>query len=71
METKKYNLILRKSHEIAMRIGQDGITHPSFETTKLKFTSKKYQYYLTLPNLTKDNLRSHAPNPAGASTHPS
>ena len=26
---------------------------------------------LSLPNLTKANLRSRAPNPAGASTHPS
>ena len=26
---------------------------------------------LTLPNLTKPKLRSRAPNPAGASTHPS
>ena len=31
---------------------------------------KKSLDYLTLANLTKPNLRSRAPNPAGASTHP-
>ena len=37
--------------------------------TKIK--PKSTWYYLLLPNLTKPNLRSRAPNPAGASTHTS
>ena len=39
-------------------------------TTTNFFNSSK-KYYQNLPNLTKPNLRSRAPNPAGASTHPS
>ena len=44
---------------------------PSFFNNLFYPKYTKPQYYQALANLTKPNLRLIAPNPAGASTHPS